>query len=63
VGTTAAPGLFFQHRIDRFPHALKNSPSKPPRSGIHILSIQLGRELAVCLAFVQAAMNSGKRLK
>jgi hypothetical protein len=47
-GTTAAPGLF-QHRIDRFPHALKNSTFKPPRSGI--------------LALVQAAMNSGRRLK
>jgi hypothetical protein len=45
VGTTAAPGLFFQHRIDRFPHALKNSPSKPPRSGILALGFQLGHEL------------------
>ena len=45
MGTTAAPGLFFPHRIDRFPHASKNSPNKPPRSGIHVLSFQLGHEL------------------
>ena len=45
MGTTASPGLFFQHRIDRFPHALKNSPSKPPRSDILVLGFQQGHEL------------------
>jgi hypothetical protein len=40
---------------------LKNSPSEPPRSGIHVMSFQFGASSP--WTFVQAAMNSGKRLK
>jgi len=62
VGRTASPGLFFQHWIDRFPLALKYSPSKPPRSGILVACFQLTTN-STGKALVQAAMDSGKRLK
>jgi hypothetical protein len=41
---------------------LKNSPSKPPRSGILVPGFQLATN-STSKAFAQAAMNSGKRLK
>src|ERR1019366_9824849 len=59
VGPTAAPGLFFQHRIERFPHALKKLTKQAAAKRHPCYELLVWRELAVCLPFVQAAMNSG----
>src|ERR1700757_3027436 len=44
-GDEAAPAFAIRHRIDRFPHAWKNSCTRLPRSGLLILHRQLSLEL------------------
>jgi hypothetical protein len=44
-GIVAVPGPIQTDRIDRFPDAGKNSPSKLPRSGLLLLCEEVGFEL------------------